>query len=101
MDWLYLQNIEKQEAEDRRELRMSLLISSIFLSYSVCTFPAAVVVQLDPDITKYPEVRGWICIMFLKKKGNNPREKPRGKNKEEMILFSNCDCKINDQANIA
>ena len=56
MDWLYLQNIERQEAEDRREMRMSLLISAIFVSYSVCTFPAAVVVQLDPDITKYPQV---------------------------------------------
>lgn len=55
MDWLYLQNIERQEAEDRREMRMSLLISAIFVSYSVCTFPAAVVVQLDPDITKYPQ----------------------------------------------
>ena len=56
MDWLYLQNMERQEAEDRREMRMSLLISAIFVSYSVCTFPAAVVVQLDPDITKYPQV---------------------------------------------
>ena len=71
MDWLYLQvsgsvqvfskhdalqNIERQEAEDRREMRLSLLISAIFVSYSVCTFPAAVVVQLDPNITKYPQV---------------------------------------------
>ena len=37
-------------------MRLSLLISAIFVSYSVCTFPAAVVVQLDPDITKYPQV---------------------------------------------
>ena len=56
MDWLFLQNMERQEAEDRREMRMSLLISAIFVSYSVCTFPAAVIVQLDPNITKYPKV---------------------------------------------
>ena len=37
-------------------MRLSLLISAIFVSYSVCTFPAAVVVELDPDITKYPQV---------------------------------------------
>ena len=78
MDWLYLQNMERQEAEDRREMRMSLLISAIFVSYSVCTFPAAVVVQLDPDITKYPQVEKFTsnlkCCLISLGKGLCKRE---------------------------
>ena len=35
---------------------MTLIIISIFVSYFVCTFPAAIVVQLDPNVVKFPKV---------------------------------------------
>ena len=40
----------------RREMNMTLIIISIFVSYFVCPFPAAIVVQLDPNVVKFPKV---------------------------------------------
>ena len=37
-------------------MNMTLIIISIFVSYFVCTFPAAIVVQLDPNVVKFPKV---------------------------------------------
>ena len=42
---------------------MTLIIISIFVSYFVCTFPAAIVVQLDPNVVKFPKVSQSISEM--------------------------------------
>ena len=57
LDYLYLQNLNKQEEEDRRECNMTFIIISILVMYFICTFPAAIVLQIDPNAEKYPKVR--------------------------------------------
>ena len=57
LDYLYLQNINKQEEEDRRECNMTFIIISILVTYFICTFPAGIVLQIDPNAKKYPKVR--------------------------------------------
>ena len=60
IDWLYLKNITKQEEEDKKEISMTLIIISILVMYFICTFPAAIIVQIDPDTKKFPQV----CFLY-------------------------------------
>ena len=57
LDWHYLQNINKQEEEDNREIIMTFIIISILVMYFICTFPAAIIVQVDPNAEIMPKVR--------------------------------------------
>ena len=62
LDWHYLQNINRQEEWMKREERMTWIIIGILLTYFLCTFPAAVMIQVDTD-TKYSEAHIPTYIM--------------------------------------
>ena len=62
LDWHYLQNITRQEEEDKREERMTWTIIGILVTYFLCTFPAAVMIQLDSN-TKYNQAHIPTYIM--------------------------------------
>ena len=49
LDWHYLQNINRQEEWMKREERMTWIIIGILLTYFLCTFPAAVMIQVDTN----------------------------------------------------
>ena len=49
-------NRSKEMLELKKERNMSLVIAIILITFLVCTIPAAVIIQLDPEASRFTDV---------------------------------------------
>ena len=64
--------LKKKEIE-KKEAGVTLTVGIILATFLICTMPAAIIMEIDPEAEKYSWVRGFRILILIKtgKTGQN------------------------------
>ena len=57
--------IAKKKEIEKKEAGVTLMVGIILATFLICTMPAAIVLETDPEAKKYSWVRGLIILTIL------------------------------------
>ena len=56
--------IKKKEIE-KKEAEVTLMVGIILATFLICTMPAAIIMEIDPEAEKYSWVRGFRILILI------------------------------------